>query len=747
MKTDALPERPVLRRDRHVECLSDALLCLGEDVRHVFTSGAYARVAEQLDGHRSPSDVVAALAGRVPAPVAWYVLDDLRAKGLLVEHTPAVPRPEAGWWDAAGVAPVAARREIATRPVALESLGPDPAPLRDLLVAAGFRVGPGGLRILLVEDYLQPGIAAHNQAALADGVPWLLAQPNGATPWIGPLFRPGTGPCWACMAERLQRNRQLEDFALRHAGRDAPLPKAVAALPSTLRLAAAIIATEAMLFAAGATPESDGWLLTFDTVAARRDRHPVTRRPHCPACGDPLLYRPDAPIRIRSVPCDVGLRGPAQPEEILQRLAPCISPITGVVTALEDHVGHVEGLMYAYTARHHFVLGQDTLPWMLEGLRTRTGGKGATPSEAKLGAVCEAIERTAGVWRGIEPVRHGTQADIGADALDLRDCLQFSEAQYDQRAVANGAGGSFFHRVPHRYDPELAIDWAPLWSLTHERRHWLPAAFCWFAHPDSRRHFFCTGDTNGCASGTTPEEAMLHAFLELVERDAVAIWWYNRLRRPALDLDGFASPLLVRLRRHYAAEGRDVHVLDLTADLGIPVFASVSRRLEAGAEDIVFGFGAHLDPDQALMRAVAEMNQFLPAVGRRDAAGETLYAWPEEEALRFWKTETLARQPWLAPDPGLAVRRREDFPAPRFADLGQALQHCVALCRAHGLEFLAQDQTRPDIDLPVFRVVVPGLRHFWRRLGPGRLYDVPVRMGWRQTACAESDLNPYSVFV
>jgi len=61
------------------------------------------------------------------------------------------------------------------------------------------------------------------------------------------------------------------------------------------------------------------------------------------------------------------------------------------------------------------------------------------------------------------------------------------------------------------------------------------------------------------------------------------------------------------------------------------------------------------------------------------------------------------------------------------------------------MEFLVLDQTRPDIGMPVVRVIVPGLRHFWPRFAPGRLYDVPVRMGHRDRPLAESDLNPAPV--
>jgi len=52
------------------------------------------------------------------------------------------------------------------------------------------------------------------------------------------------------------------------------------------------------------------------------------------------------------------------------------------------------------------------------------------------------------------------------------------------------------------------------------------------------------------------------------------------------------------------------------------------------------------------------------------------------------------------------------------------------------------DQTRPDIGLRVVKVFVPGMRHFWARFGPGRLYDVPVAMGWVERPLTEDQLNP-----
>jgi oxazoline/thiazoline synthase len=45
------------------------------------------------------------------------------------------------------------------------------------------------------------------------------------------------------------------------------------------------------------------------------------------------------------------------------------------------------------------------------------------------------------------------------------------------------------------------------------------------------------------------------------------------------------------------------------------------------------------------------------------------------------------------------------------------------------------------------KVIVPGLRHFWARFGPGRLYTVPVAMGRLRDPIPEDALNPVPMFL
>jgi oxazoline/thiazoline synthase len=75
-------------------------------------------------------------------------------------------------------------------------------------------------------------------------------------------------------------------------------------------------------------------------------------------------------------------------------------------------------------------------------------------------------------------------------------------------------------------------------------------------------------------------------------------------------------------------------------------------------------------------------------------------------------------------------------------DTREQVADCVRIAKQQGLDFLVLDQTRPDIEVPVVRVIVPGMRHFYRRFAPGRLYDVPVKLGLRDRPLPESELNP-----
>jgi oxazoline/thiazoline synthase len=227
----------------------------------------------------------------------------------------------------------------------------------------------------------------------------------------------------------------------------------------------------------------------------------------------------------------------------------------------------------------------------------------------------------------------------------------------------------------------------------------------------------------------------VRAFLELVERDAAAIWWYNRIARPALDPSALKEPIVAAYRNWTRSRGRELALHDLTHDLRIPVVAAVSHDRDGGS--IALGFGADVSAAAAARHAVGELAQFeanLSLIAARAARRGTRGLAPEARALLRWASSARLRDhPYLAGQP----TRPEPLTLARLT-----LGDCHALSRNHGLPFLAVELTRPGLDIPVCRVVVPGLRPLWARFAAGRLFDVPVRIGWRTATCPAESLNP-----
>lgn len=283
-----------------------------------------------------------------------------------------------------------------------------------------------------------------------------------------------------------------------------------------------------------------------------------------------------------------------------------------------------------------------------------------------------------------------------------------------------------------------------MWSLTGQTQRLLPTSMLYFGEEEAPDGL--CADSNGNAAGSSPEDALIQGFLELVERDAVALWWYNRTRQPGVDLDAFGEPYIERLREGYRTVRREVWALDLTSDFGIPVIAALSRRTDKPAEDIVFGFGAHFDPRVALRRALTEMGQLLPLVSEVTPEGGG-YRITDPEPLEWWRHSTAANRPYLRADRNVPALGPRDRPYTPAGDLREDITAITELTRSRGMDLLVLDQSRPDLELPVVKVIVPGLRPFWPRFAPGRLYNTPVELGRRTEPTPYAQLNPIPLFV
>ncbi len=752
-----LVEKPALAPHFGFHAIDDRQVFLVSESFNTLLHGQiYPGLLPLLDGRRSYRDIVAALAGAHSEPAVRTALVSLASKGYVVSGEHGMEPGTAAFWTSLGASPRWAEERLAASSVTIVGDGGQLAKrLESMGVSVVVDGTDPGLSIIVCDDYLDERHAGVNRRHIASGAPWMLVRHGGLQPLFGPVFRSAKqGPCWACLAYRLRGHQEIHNF-LRNLTDNGIALAPRAAEPAALEAVQGVAAVEIakwLVLEEGASIH--GCAVSLDIADLSIERHPVMRRPQCLACGDESLHRPDrqpAPVRLQPSPKNVsnsgGLRS-VPPEATLAKYRHLVDPVGGVVTWLRRTTGEADPWLHVHWAGSNLALKNRALSVLRLSLRTKSAGKGSTPRQSEASALCEALERYCGAFHGDEIRRRKRFTDFTEtgepEAIHPNDVQLFSDLQLDAADRIN-AGGHPYNVIPPRLDPDAEIDWSPVWSLTRDRVRYLPTSLLYYGKSaDHRGIADFVADSNGCAAGNTLEEAILQGFFELVERDAFAVWWYNRLRLPGVDLDSFSDEYLATAGDYYRGLNRDLWVLDVTADLGIPTFVAISRRTDKKAEDIIYGAGAHIDPHIAALRAVCELNQFLNWV-QGTGPGGAGYRVDDPQCLWWWRNATLADHPYLAPAADMAPRGKADYPVPETVDLRDDVERCRALVEAKGMEFLVLDQTRPDIGMPVARVLVPGMRHYWQRFAPGRLVGVPVEMGWRKRPLAEAELNPAPV--
>ncbi len=315
-------------------------------------------------------------------------------------------------------------------------------------------------------------------------------------------------------------------------------------------------------------------------------------------------------------------------------------------------------------------------------------GKGLTEDAARVSAAMEAYE----TWCA-------ESVDLPLKFASIDD-LRYSHRLIDlDRLPMAGPDGP---------DPGRPFLWIEGTDLMGGGPLWLPfeTVHANYASPEPPRSGAWPATTNGLASGNTREEAILHALMEVIERDAVTLW---RLRpdawggatavRPGTVSDPAARGLLDRLE----AAGIEVGVWDATSDAGAPCFLALIHDPDGtGAAEI--GAGAHPSPAVALVRALTEAVQVRATfiAGAREDIPDDDYAADAIAARRATAADILGT---LRPERDFAAVA--DVETDSFAgDVAGALDglRAVGITQAVGVGI-----GKPALPFPVVRVVVPGL--------------------------------------
>lgn len=514
----------------------------------------------------------------------------------------------------------------------------------------------------------------------------LIAWPTRMAVFVGPYIEPASRPCYRCLLDWLSLDRGSPPAETYLSNRNIDILAAELRRwhqrPSAYR---------------GRIRE-----VSVESVAARW--HYILPRPNCPQCGG------------------VGLPSDRRRPK-LQRL---VSPITGIVSSLT-----VTRRSRVWEASAEVAAPRN--PQVPSGQIQSSSGLGTSRRDAVFACLLEAVERYSLIAQGSEAAVTASLQQLGDGVSSSALVYPFSEKQYRERDRWNRHFQGMPY-IPPRLPADLPFDWSPCWSLHSARQAWVPSQIAYIGPAGTGDRFFYVADSTGCAAAPELPQAVLHGLLELVERDAVSIWWYNRVARPAVSVPS-ARALLSPLQRFLKSQGRRFCLLDITTDLWIPVFAGLSWNPRG--RQVAVGFGCHPNPAVAARRALRELCQ--TSTGISAGRPERYAKGSPEHAFLSWSHNTCVFDHAHLRPTAQTIEVQPEFTDSPATEL---LAMTLRVLAKTGLEPWLVPLTRPELSIPAVRVLCGELRHPGHRFAPGRLYDVPLRLGWRNRRVEERDLNP-----
>ena len=422
----------------------------------------------------------------------------------------------------------------------------------------------------------------------------------------------------------------------------------------------------------------------------------------------------------------------------LPRLKSLASPLTGIVPFTQQLLPATDDArlfhIASITGESEAVIGSSANRY--------NGGISVTYDAALAAAIGEGLERYAGAYTDENRVRVSTAADLGAATARPADYTLFHPAQYAEPG---------FPFVP--FGEDTRIRWAPAFRLPGGEPAFVPAQLATVGdiyHGEPRLGY---ATSSGMACGATLEEAILSGLLELVERDAFLIAWYDALSLPLVDWSG--DPLVTaENRRFFDPTGLRYAVVDLSGILGIPTALGVCRD-ERGDVALAVGCASAPTMQDAVRKAIRESFQ-TRSFGRQLRADIPDWACTdfaeiqsfEDHVLFYAFPEGAARAAFLDASPArTAVGAVAPLPGTTVTGWIEAI---VARLARAGASVFVVETTPPDLraaGLHAVAVVSPELcrldvpyRH--RYLGGRRLYHAAHEAGLLPAPLTLDRLNP-----
>jgi ribosomal protein S12 methylthiotransferase accessory factor len=397
-----------------------------------------------------------------------------------------------------------------------------------------------------------------------------------------------------------------------------------------------------------------------------------------------------APVYIRGIPLRAakdflgGTHRCVPPEVTLERIRPHLA--TAGITRLADITGLDR-------------IGVSTIVAYRPNGKTLSSaaGKGFSEVAAQVSAAMEGIELHHAENPRLE-VRHATY--------------------HEMAATENVVAPELLPVAKHSaYSPSRPEHWVRGWDLMGQREVAYPFnSVAMVKHPGQRpiHSVPFVLDSNGLASGNHILEAITAALLEVIERDAVTCHLLagHRLgyRMPRVELDGLEYPLVLELLERFRRSEVAVLLYDCTLDTAVPVYLAYVYDLQTRGVGLGGGFGAHLDPEVAMIRAMTEavQSRAVYIAGARD----DVFRHDEHYFKNMDSARTIAD---LLAAP--ATAHPHAHPSHATDSFEGDIAVLLGKLRAVGIDqALVFDLSHEEVGIPVVRVSVPALEGYTSRL-------------------------------
>jgi ribosomal protein S12 methylthiotransferase accessory factor len=342
--------------------------------------------------------------------------------------------------------------------------------------------------------------------------------------------------------------------------------------------------------------------------------------------------------------------------------------------------------------------------------QVNVSGKGFTAQQAFSSCVGEGVEYLSQLESGSEDLVRGDPA-----AVDHGHNTGTEAALME--LIGAGPG-----------DPLQALEWMPARRLSDGSEVLVPADLCITRAPVRRQGEAPRVLSTGCAAGPTREDAVLYALLEVVERDAAALWWSGGSRaRPVALEDMGRWKIAAQLAGLRADTGtRFTWLLDITSDTDIPCVAAVS--VNKAGRGFASGLAARPTLGEAARDALLELCQIELGhhlvAAKRAVRGDAALNDADRRQLR--RSERLNPSECRQLHPVGAPRVYRKWPARCVAE---SIEELTGRLRGMNVESLVVDLTRADLGLHAVRALAPGLQPFPSKITTTRLKRIIGQRG------------------